>query len=351
MKAFLLHGAKDLRETVLPEPVAGPGEVVVAMRRAGICGSDMHYYSHGQIGSFVPKRPFVLGHEFAGEIVAVGQDVPKSRIGERVTVDPSMPCGVCAFCRSGRYNLCLYMRFFGSASCDPHINGGFEEFIAAPAINCLEVPETMSWGEAAMIEPLSVAVHAVRRAGNLAGQSVLITGGGTIGQLTAVVARAFGAAEVVLSDLEPGPRKFALDRGANATLDARSDSFSAEAEALVPGGFDLVIEAAGSAQALAQALPAARRGGTIVQVGTLPAAVTLPLNMLMAKELSLVGSFRFANVFQISIDLLASGRIDIKPMITSAFRLDELQEAMDTALEKTGSIKVQIASSNGMLRV
>lgn len=344
MKAFLLHGAKDLRATNLPEPVAGPGELVIAMRRAGICGSDMHYFSHGQIGSFIPNRPFVLGHEFAGEIVSVGPGVSTSRLGERVTVDPSMPCGVCQFCRSGRYNLCLNMRFYGSASCDPHINGGFEEFIAAPATNCLKVPDTLSWGEAAMIEPLSVAVHAVRRAGSVAGQTVLITGGGTIGQLTALVARAFGAAEVVLSDIAPGPRQFALDRGANAALDALSDSFAAEADVLAPGGFDIVIEAAGSAQALAQALPAARRGGTIVQVGTLPASVTLPLNVLMARELNLIGSFRFANVFQMSIDLVASGSIDIKPMITSVFSLDDLQMAMDAALGKTRCIKVQVTN-------
>ena len=344
MKAFLLHGAKDLRATDLPEPVAAPGEVVIAMRRAGICGSDMHYYSFGQIGSFVPKRPLVLGHGFAGEIVSVGSGVPAARIGERVTVDPSMPCGVCQFCRGGRYNLCLNMRFYGSASCDPHINGGFEEFIAAPATNCLPVPDSLSWGEAAMIEPLSVAIHAVRRAGNIAGQSVLITGGGTIGQLAALVARAFGAAKVVLSDIAPGPRQFALDRGANAVLDALSDSFEAETETLVPGGFDVVIEAAGSAQALAQALQATRRGGTIVQVGTLPASVTLPLNAVMARELNLVGSFRFTNVFQMSIDLVASGCIDVKSLLTSAFSLNDLQKAMDAALSKTGSMKVQIVN-------
>ena len=342
MKAYLLHGAKDLRAADLPQPVAGPGEVVIAMRRAGICGSDMHYYSHGQIGSFIPKRPFVLGHEFAGEIVSVGAGVPATRIGARVTVDPSIPCGGCAYCRGGRYNLCLNMRFYGSASCDPHINGGFEECITAPDANCLMVPDTMTWGEAAMIEPLSVAVHAVRRAGNIAGQSVLIIGGGTIGQLTALVARAFGAAMVVLSDIAPAPRQFALVRGVNAVLDGLSDTFAVEAEALVPGGFDVVIEAAGAAQALAQGLPAARRGGTIVQVGTLPASVTLPLNMVMARELNLIGSFRFANVFQSSIDLVASGRIDVKPLITAVYPLAALQAAMDTALAKVGSIKVQV---------
>ena len=343
MRAFLLHGAKDLRLVDLPQPLAGPGEVVIAMRRAGICGSDMHYYSHGQIGSFVPKRPFVLGHEFAGEIVSVGPGVAPSRIGERVTVDPSMPCGHCRICRGGRNNLCLNMRFFGSASCDPHINGGFEEFVLVPAANAFAVPDTLSWGEAAMAEPLSVAVHAARRAGNLAGQSVLVTGGGAIGQLAALVTRMFGAGRVVLSDILPGPRQFALDRAADGTLDALSPDFATEAEALAPGGFDVVIEAAGSAAALGQALTVVRRGGTIVQVGTLPASVTLPLNLIMARELNLLGSLRFANVFSTAVALMASARIDVRPLITSVYPLAELGTAMQTAITAPAGIKVQVA--------
>lgn len=344
MKAFLLHGAKDLRPADLPVPTPGQGEVIVAMRRAGICGSDMHYYLAGQIGSFIPKRPFVLGHEFAGEIAAVGAGVPAGRIGQRVTIDPSMPCGGCSFCRSGRYNLCLNMRFFGSASCDPHINGGFEEFVTVPAANCLPVPPALSWGEAAMIEPLSVAVHAVQRAGIIAGQAVLVTGGGTIGQLVALVARAFGAARVVLSDIAAGPRQFAVERGADAALDGLAADFAAAAQALCPSGFDVVIEASGAAPALAQALFAARRGGTIVQVGTLPATVTLPLNMVMARELNLIGSFRFTDAFGMALDLVGSGRIDIKPLISAVFPLAGLQAAMDRALTRDRVIKVQIES-------
>lgn len=342
MKAFLLHGAQDLRAADLPRPVAGPGEVVLAMRRAGICGSDIHYFSHGYIGTFVPKRPFVLGHEFAGEIVAVGAGVPAPRLGERVAVDPSMPCGQCEFCRGGRYNLCTRMRFYGSASCDPHIDGGFEEFILAPAANAFAVPDVLTWGEAAMTEPLSVAVHAARRAGNLAGRTVLVTGGGTIGQLTALVARVFGARIVALSDILPGRRALAVERGVDAVLDAAEADFALQAEALVPGGFDVVIEAAGSARALEQGLHAVRRGGTIVQVGTLPAAVTLPLNAVMARELTIAGSFRFANVFATALALMSSGRIDVRPLITSVFPLAEANTALRTAVEAVGGIKVQI---------
>jgi L-idonate 5-dehydrogenase len=344
MKAFLLHGARDLRLADLPQPVPGPGEVVLAMRRAGICGSDIHYFSHGQIGSFIPKRPFVLGHEFAGEIVSAGAGVPASRMGERVTVDPSMPCGTCDLCRGGRYNLCVNMRFYGSASCDPHINGGFEEFITAPAANAYPVPDALTWGEAAMTEPLSVAIHAARRAGNLAGRSVLVTGGGTIGQLTALVAQVFGAAHVSLSDILPGPRQFALDRGADDVLNALSPDFVAEAEALAPGGFDVAFEAAGSAEALGQALAVVRRGGIIVQVGTLPAAVTLPLNVVMARELTLLGSFRFANAFPAAIAMMTCRRIDVQPLITSVYPLGEFGAAMQAAIDLPDGIKVQIES-------
>jgi L-idonate 5-dehydrogenase len=344
MRAFQLHGARDLREADLPVPVPGAGEVVLAMRRAGICGSDMHYYSSGRIGSFVPKRPFVLGHEFAGEIVAVGSDVPASRVGERVTVDPSMPCGHCGFCRGGRYNLCPDMRFYGSASCDPHIDGGFEEFVLAPSTNAFRVPDGLTWGEAAMTEPLSVAVHGVGRAGSVAGRAVLVTGGGTIGQLVALVARAFGAGIVVLSDPLPGRRQAAVECGADAALDAGSPDFAAEARSLVPDGFDVVIEAAGSAKALEQALDVVRRGGTIVQVGTLPASVTLPLNVLMARELTLAGSFRFANVFATALALMATGRIDVKPLISRVYPLAELPAAMTAAIAAADGIKLQLSA-------
>lgn len=343
MKAFLLHGATDLRIAELPVPDPKPGEALIAVRRAGICGSDMHYYRNFQIGSFIPKRPFVLGHEFAGEIVGVGAGVTASRIGQRVTVDPSIPCGVCLHCRSGSYNLCRDMRFFGSASCDPHINGGFEEFVIAPATNCLVLPDALDWGQAAMIEPLSVAVHAVRRAATVAGKTVLVTGGGTIGQLSALVARAFGASLVVLSDVAAAPRTFALGRGADAALDAADADFAPQAEALAPGGFDVVIEAAGSPQALHQGLNAARRGGTIVQVGTLPASVTLPLNLIMARELAFLGSFRFANAFQTSIDLLARERINVRSLITAIFPLSDLPIAIEAAIRDRNNIKVQVA--------
>lgn len=342
MRAFLLHGEKDLRAGELDVPAPSPGYVLLRVRRAGICGSDMHYFLHGKIGSFIPKRSFVLGHEFAGEVAGVGEGVSPSLLGQRVTVDPSIPCGQCKFCRGGRYNLCRGMKFYGSASCDPHIDGGFAEYTIAPAANCFAIPDSLGWGEAAMIEPLSVVVHAARRAGDVAGRRVLVTGGGAIGQLTALVARSFGASQVVMSDIAAYPRALAVKLGADAALDAKDPEFEAQAAAVSSGGFDLVFEASGSAQAVSQAIAAAERGATIVQVGTLPTPVTAPLNSIMAKELSFLGSFRFANVFATALDLAVSRRVNLTALISAVLPLSDMQKAMDLAVSKNEVVKVQV---------
>jgi L-idonate 5-dehydrogenase len=340
--AFLLHGREDLRPISLARPRPGPGEALVRVRRAGICGSDMHYFQHGRAGSFVPNRPFVLGHEVAGEVVGLGADAPVALLGRRVAVDPSIPCGMCEHCRAGRYNLCLNMRFLGSASCDPHLDGGFAELVVVPAANCHPLADAVSWGEAALIEPLSVALHAAARAGGVSGRSVLVTGGGAIGLLIAMTARAFGASPVVLSDPAGFRRDFALTLGADAALDPTEPDFAAEADAMSRGGFDVAFEAAGAPRALVQALAALRRGGTLVQVGTLPPEVTLPFNDVMARELTVAGSFRFANVFGTALDLVASRRIDAGRIISAVYPLADLPVAMDRAVSKADVVKVQV---------
>jgi L-idonate 5-dehydrogenase len=344
MRAFILHGKQDLRRGELPTPGAQPGQVLVRVRRVGICGSDVHYFSHGRVGNFVPKRPFALGHEFAGEVVETGEGVSSFAIGERVVIDPSQPCGHCRHCRSGRYNLCENMRYFGSASCDPHLDGGFAEFVAVPARNCHSMPDAMTWGEAAMLEPLSVALHAARRAGNLAGVSVFVAGGGAIGQLVALAARAFGAGLVTLGDLAEFPRSFAIEQGADAALDPSDAASEQEALEISGGGFDVVFEAAGSTHALIHALKIVRRGGTIVQVGTLPPEVPIPANLIMSKELTVTGSFRFAHVFPIALQFVANRRIRVEPLISKTFAFEETPQAMAMAVAKAGVIKIQIES-------
>jgi len=311
------------------------------VRAAGICGSDLHYYAHGKCGNFIPTEPFILGHEFAGEIVASGDEKNASLIGTRVAVDPSRPCGRCKICRQGRYNLCPEMVYFGSASVVPPSAGCFAEYVVAPARNCAPLPDDFEYAWGALLEPLSVAAHAVQRSGGVSGKSVLITGGGTIGQMIQLVATAFGASKVVVSDVKPFAREFAIKQGATATLDPTNLDCSKQAAELAPDGFEVVFEAAGVGAALNQAFALCARGATLVQVGTLPDGTVIPANTLLTRELQYIGSWRFANVFERVIELVVSGRIDVRPLITRRYPFEQFQEAI---VDATGAdvIKVQI---------
>jgi L-idonate 5-dehydrogenase len=342
MKAFVLHGPEDIRLEEVARPEPGPGEVLVGVRAAGVCGTDVHYHAHGRCGNFVPTRPFILGHEFAGEVVALGDGVSAPEPGTRVAVDPSRPCGRCRLCRQGRYNLCPEMVYFGSAAVVPPSDGCFAELVTAPAANCWPLPDGFEYGWGALLEPLSVAMHAVQRSGGVAGRSVLITGGGTIGQMILLLARAFGAARVVVSDVKPFARDFAERSGAAGVLDPAADDCAALAGKLAPGGFEVAFEAAGVGQALQQAIGLCAPGATVVQVGTLADGTGIPANVLLTRELQYLGSWRFANVFERVIELVVAGRIDPRPLITRVFPFDELPGAIAAASGGGDIIKVQI---------
>ena len=342
MRAFVLHGPKDMRLETIPDPKPGPDEVKIRIKRVGICGSDMHYYQHFQIGSFIPKEPFALGHEFSGEVVEHGSSVESVKLGDRVTVEPGLFCGKCRYCKAGRYNLCSAMRFYGSASCYPHLHGGFAEYVIAPARNCFHVPDGMSYGEGALIEPLAVGMHAVMRAGSLGGKVGLVTGGGTIGQTVVLSALAMGIDRIYVSDIAPFAREFSVAHGATGAVDPTAPSFADDIKAAAPDGFDAVFEASGSPRALAQSLELAGRGAVVVQIGTQPAEVTLPANVVMSKELTVCGSFRYAHVFPQIITLATQKRMEIAPMITQVFPFEEMQKAMDVSIAKDGVIKVQV---------
>jgi len=338
MKTYLLYGPKDIRLAEKPAPNPEAGQVLVEIKFTGICGSDLHYFNHGFCGRFVPKRPFALGHEFSGIVREVGSNVQSLSIGDEIAVDPSMPCGSCNHCRSGHYNLCLNMKFFGSASCDPHIDGSMGEFVAVPSSNCYVLPKGIDLAQASLLEPLSVAMHAVRQVGNISGKSVLITGGGPIGQLILRVARAFGAYRVTMSDVNAFARDFALASGANAAINP-VDENAWQAN----GHYDVVIEASGVPSALSNGLEVVRRGGTVVLVGTLPELFSLPGNLIMSKELKLFGSFRFAHVFQDAINMVAAGQINLDGIVTDIYCFDDVPIGMEKALAKDHVMKVQIA--------
>ena len=343
MKAFALHGAEDLRLEQKDRPAPGFGEVLIGVRAAGICGTDIHYFQHGRCGNFVPSQPFVLGHEFAGEVLELGEGTTTLSESTRVAVDPSRPCGKCRLCREGRYNMCPHMRYFGTASVVPPIDGCFSEYVVVPAANCAVLPEGFQYGWAALLEPLSVAAHAAKRSGSLAGKRVFVTGGGTIGQMILKMALAFGATQVVVSDLKAFARYFGLKQGATAALNPSDNTLTEQAQSVSPEGFDVVFEAAGAPPALTQAVQLACRGGKVVQVGMLPDGIPFPANDLLTRELEYIASWRFANVFPMVLDLIQEGRLEVASLITRVFPFEELNAAMEHAIT-ADNIKVQIAS-------
>ena len=248
-------------------PNSNPAKRCVRVRRGGICGSDVHYFEEGRFGNFAVTAPFVLGHEVTGEVVAVADGVSQPAVGQRVVVNPSRQCGHCDYCRSGRGNLCRHVRMLGSASTKPPTNGGFSEYLLVGAEQCFPVPPQIDDGLGAMIEPFAVALHALKQAGSVAGKPVIVTGGGPIGLLTAIAARACGATTIAVSDPVAERRQMALQVGADCALDPTEASFKDQVAALTGDGFEILFEASGAVPALQQAFEVVRRGGTIVQIG------------------------------------------------------------------------------------
>jgi L-idonate 5-dehydrogenase len=343
MKADVLYGARDIRIEPYKRPELHPGMVLLRNRRVGICGSDLHYYEHGYCADFVPDRPFVLGHELTAVVTAVADDVDSVSIGARVTVNPARSCGLCDYCRCGRANLCRKTIMLGSASTSPPTDGAFAEFVAVRANQCHLLPDEVDDGIGAMIEPFAVALHAVKRTGVVSGQRVLVTGAGTIGLLVAIAARAFGAIPIAVSDIIPARRAKALELGADAALDPSAGDLSEKVRELAGDGFDLIFEASGSPIALRGAFDMVRPGGTIVQIGTLGTEdVPIPANLLMNREINFIGSMRYGNVFDEAIRLVASGRVNLRPLINGVFTIDESVKAFEFAADKSQSFKVQI---------
>jgi len=340
MQSYVLHGSKDLRLEERPEPKPGSRDVLIDVKRVGICGSDVHYYLDYRIGDFVPQRPLVLGHEFSGDVADVGAEVESLAVGDRVTAEPSIECRRCRYCRAGRYNLCENLRFIGTAAAIPHIDGAFGEQLVVPESHCHKLDERLSYGAGALVEPLAVGAHGVMRAGPLAGSRVLITGGGTIGQMVLAMARVVGATDITMADIDPHARDFSLDHGAGAAFDPRDEAAAARHTG---PGFDAVFEASGSPAALSFAYRSAARGGRIVQIGTQPGELTLPANLVMSKELAVIGSLRYAHVYPLVLDLMASGRIEVGELISAVYPYAEMQKAMDRAVAKQGIVKVQVS--------
>lgn len=318
MQVSVLRGLRDVVVEERPIPQVGPGDVLVRVGSVGVCGSDMHYYEHGRIGDFVVTSPLILGHEAGGVVIAVGEGVPDDRVGQRVAIEPGVPCRRCAQCRHGRYNLCPDISFFGT----PPVDGAFAEYVAMPADFVHPVPDTVSDDAAGLIEPLSVGVWANHKAETTVGSTVLITGAGPIGLLAAAVARAQGAAEIVVSDVEPRRLELARAYGATTVADAR------DADALHGLEVDAFIDCSGAPSAVAGGLHAVRGGGTAVLVGVGTDELTLPASLLQIKEIRLTGTFRYANTWPTAIALAALGAVDLDGLVTARVGLDRTEEAL-----------------------
>jgi L-iditol 2-dehydrogenase len=328
-RAAVLYGPGDLRieERATPEP--GSREVLVEIAAVGVCGSDVHYYEHGRIGPFVVREPLVLGHESAGRVVALGSDVTRHAVGDRVTLEPGVPCGSCRECRAGRYNLCRDVRFFAT----PPIDGAFANYVTIHEDFAFALPDSVSDEAGALMEPLSVGIWACQKAGVSPGDRVLVTGAGPIGLLAQQCALAFGATEVTITDVSEARLELARRTGATRALQPGEEV----------GEVDALIECSGHPAALASGIAAVRPAGTAVVVGMGPEEdATVPLSLIQNREIWLTGTFRYANTYPTAIALSASGRVDLEAIITGRFGLGDAEDALRAGREDPANVKAMV---------
>ena len=327
-RAAVLHAPRDVRVEERPVPEPGPLDVLVEIAAVGVCGSDVHYYEHGRINTRVVRAPHVLGHESAGRVVAVGDRVTQQAVGDRVALEPGLPCGRCRECRGGRYNLCRDVRFLGA----PPTDGAFTCFVAMHEDFAHALPDSVSDEAGALMEPLSVALWACEKAGVSAGDRVLVTGAGPIGLLVLQVARTRGATEVAVTDVNPHRLELARRLGATAEV----------------GEADALIECSGHPQALRDGIAALRPAGVAVLVGMGgDGEATVPIALLQTREIWLTGTFRYANTYPAAIALAAAGRVDLEAIVTGHFTLDEVDAALRASREDPHSVKPIVIPLDG----
>ena len=324
----------EIQERPIPEPKED--EVLVKIENVGVCGSDLHYYESGRIGDFIVEYPFVLGHEAGGTVVEVGKNVKKIKVGDRVALEPGKTCGKCEFCKSGRYNLCPDVIFFAT----PPVDGVFQEYVAHEEGLCFKIPDNMTTEEAALIEPLAVGMHAAAQGDAHLGQTCVVTGAGCIGLMSLLSLKARGVSRVIVVDVMDKRLEQARKLGADFVINGMKEDTVARIMEITEGaGFDLGIETAGSQITAGQQIKAAKKGATIVFVGySASGEMTLPIGMALDKELTFKTVFRYRNIYPMAIDAVASGRIDVKGVVTDYFELDNIQEALTACVEDKANI-------------
>ncbi|XP_038072109.1 sorbitol dehydrogenase-like [Patiria miniata] len=325
-----------------PIPLPGKNEVQLKMAAVGICGSDVHYLVNGRIGDFIVKSPMILGHESAGIVSALGEGVTNLKVGDRVAIEPGVPCRMCSFCKEGRYNLCPDVFFCAT----PPDDGSLRRYYCHAADFCFKLPDHVSLEEGALLEPLSVGVHACRRAGVRLGSRVLVLGAGPIGLLALLTAKAMGATHIAITDLDQGRLDVAKKLGAHHALrvDTRdAEEMARRVEAALGCKPEISIECSGAEPSIQTGIYATKSGGVLVLVGLGPPTVNVPMVSAALREVDIRGIFRYANCYPLALEMIASGKVDAKPLITHHFPLEKTLEAFETSRTGAGgAIKVMI---------
>lgn len=336
MKVAVMNGIGEMGYVNREIPQPADNEVLVKLEYVGICGSDMHYYETGRIGDYIVEPPFVLGHEPGGTVVEVGKNVKHLKVGDRVALEPGKTCGHCEYCREGKYNLCPDVVFFAT----PPVDGVFQEYVAHEAALCFKLPENMDTMEGALIEPLAVGFHAANQGGAHAGQTAVVFGSGCIGLVSMMALKAEGVSNVYVVDIMQKRLDKALELGATAVINSKEKDVMSEISRLTEGkGVDLVIETAGMEITTRQAIQVTKKGATIVLVGySKSGEMTLPLSLALDKELTFKTVFRYRHIYPMAIEAVASGKVNLKGIVTNVFDFDDIQRAMDESVRDKANI-------------
>lgn len=336
MKVAVMEGIGKMGFEERSIPVPKADEVLVKLDYVGICGSDLHYYETGAIGNYVVEPPFVLGHEPGGVVVEVGADVKHLQVGDRVALEPGKTCGHCEFCKQGKYNLCPDVIFFAT----PPVDGVFQEYVAHEADLCFKLPENVSTLEGALIEPLAVGFHAAIQGDAHLGQKAVVMGAGCIGLVSMMALKARGVSEAYVVDIMEKRLEKALELGADGVINGAKEDVLERALQLTGGkGMDLIVETAGTEITTRQAIQIAKKGSNIVLVGySKTGEMTLPMSLVLDKELTFKTVFRYRHIYPMAIDAVASGKVNLKGIVTDIFSLDEAQKAMDYSVNNKADI-------------
>ncbi|XP_054286199.1 sorbitol dehydrogenase-like [Macrosteles quadrilineatus] len=343
----VLYDVNDIRLEQRPVPEPADDEVLLEMSCVGICGSDIHYWVHGRCADFILKAPMVMGHEASGTVAKIGKKVKHLKPGDRVAVEPGVPCRYCAHCKQGRYNLCADIIFCATPPC----HGNLARYYTHAADFCFKIPDQVTLEEAALLEPLSVGVHACRRAGVTLGSNVLITGAGPIGLVTLLTAKSFGAGKVVITDVIDHRLGVAKQLGADYTVridpKASEKQTAAEIIDLLGDRPDITIDCTGFEGTIRLAIEATASGGVVTIVGMGSNEVTVPLCAAAAREIDIRGVFRYANDYPTALAMVTSGKVDVKKIITHHFTIEDTVKAFETAKSGVGNpIKIMIHCDN-----